>query len=87
MLAIFFLIAGIYMIAKQEVKISSKRTISGKNAKKLGLIYLIPAIFSFLPLLIPIEEVIIFVPLVSILGYAVAIIVTIYLVFFYKSEK
>ena len=74
MLAIFFTIAGLYMIFKKEVKISSKKSIKGKVAQKIGLIFIIPAILSYILKLIPENPINVFLIYVIFTGYAVAII-------------
>lgn len=87
MLAIFFTIAGLYMIFKKEVKISSKKSIKGKVAQKIGLIFIIPAILSYILKLIPENPINIFLIYIIITGYAVAIISIFYFIFFYKIKS
>lgn len=87
MLAIFFTIAGLYMIFKKEVKISSKKSIKGKVAQKIGLIFIIPAILSYILKLIPENPINVFLIYVIFTGYAVAIISIFYFIFFYKIKS
>lgn len=87
MLAIFFLIAGLYIVFKKEVRISSKRSIKGKTAQRVGLIFLAPAILSYLLELIPESSISVILGYVTLAGYGVAIISIFYLVFFYKSTN
>jgi len=85
MLAIFFLIAGLYMIFQKEVKISSKRSIKGPIAQKIGLIFIVPALLSYIPAMFPKNFFSVIISYVVLLGYAVAIITIFYFVFFNKD--
>ncbi len=87
MLAIFFLIAGLYMIFKKEVRISSKRSIKGRVAQNIGLIFLAPAILSYVLKLIPDSPLGVILSYVSLVGYGIAIISIFYFIFFYKSTN
>ena len=75
------------MIFKKEVKISSKRSIKGGVAQKLGLIYIAPAILTLFAKTLPVGSLQIITSLVVIAVYIVAIFVTIYLAFFYKPKS
>lgn len=86
MLYILFLLAGFYMIFKKEIKISSKRSIKGGVAQRLGLLYFVPGVLTLLARTLPqglFQEI---TAMAVILGYVVAILVTIYLVFIYRSK-
>lgn len=87
MLAIFFLIAGLYMVFKKEVRISSKRSIKGRVAQRVGLIFLVPAILSYVSKLIPESSLSVILVYVSLVGYGVAIISILYFIFFYKDKS
>ncbi len=87
MLAIFFLVAGLYMVFKKEVRISSKRSIKGKIAQRIGLIFLAPAILSYLLRLIPESPLSVILAYITLAGYGVAIISILYFVFLYKSTN
>ena len=87
MLAIFFLIAGLYMIFQKEVRISSKRSIKGPVAQKIGLIFIVPAILSFIPRMFPQNFFSVIISYVVLLGYAIAVISIFYFVFFYKDTE
>ncbi|MDP3661661.1 MAG: hypothetical protein Q8R17_02330, partial [bacterium] len=85
MLAIFFLIAGLYMVFRKEVRISSKRSIKGVVAQKIGLIFLVPALLSFALKLIPDSSLSAILGFISLAGYGIAIVSIFYFIFFYKS--
>jgi hypothetical protein len=87
MLYIPFLIAGFIIIFKKEIKISSKRSIKGGAAQKLGLLYFLPGILTLLARTLPTEELQTITSLAVIAGYIIAILATIYLVFFYKPKE
>ena len=87
MLNIFFLIAGLYMIFKKEVKVSSKRLIKGKTAQKIGLIFLIPVILSYISKLISSGSHSVILAYISLVGYGIAILFIFYFVFFYKQTN
>ena len=84
MLDIFFLIAGLYMIFEKKVRISSKKSIEGTIAQKIGLIFLIPALLSYAVKIIPRNPLSTIFAYASLAGYAVAIISIFYFIFFYK---
>ena len=44
---IIFFIAGVVMLFKKSVRISSKRTLSGKPVKILAILYILPAAIGF----------------------------------------
>lgn len=87
MLAIFFLIAGLYMILKKEVRISSKKSIKGPVAQKIGLIFLVPALLSYILKLVPPGPFSVILAYVSLAGYAIATISIFYFIFFYKPTS
>ena len=43
MVSILLLLGGIYALAKKRIKISSKRELTGKPAKLLGIFYIVMA--------------------------------------------
>jgi hypothetical protein len=83
---ILFLLAGAYIAYKKEVKISSKRSITGKAAGRLAALYLatglLPMIMSFIPIA-AVQIVAFFLSLT--LGIS-CVIVTLYLVIFYRPK-
>jgi hypothetical protein len=44
---LFFLLAGIVLFVKREVKISRQRTLTGRPVQILAVLYLLPFIASF----------------------------------------
>jgi len=75
------------MVFKKEVRISSKRSIKGKIAQRIGLIFLAPAILSYLLRLIPESPLSVILAYITLAGYGVAIISILYFVFLYKSTN
>ena len=86
MIAIFFLIAGLYMVFKKEIRISSKRIIKGKVAQKVGIIFIIPALLSYVIKLIPEGSLSVIFAYISLASFALAFISIIYFIFFYKDK-
>lgn len=84
---IFFLLAGIVLFFKKEVHISRNRKLSGRPVKILAALYVLPFTISFIAGL--------FIPaLVLDLSYGIwvsiplvvlAILATLYLIFFHKG--
>lgn len=87
MLATFFLIAGLYMVFKKEIRISSKRIIKGKLAQKIGIIFITPALLSYAIKLIPESPFSVILAYISLVSFALAFISIIYFIFFYKSHN
>lgn len=75
------------MVFGKEVRISSKRSIKGPIAQKIGLIFLVPALLSFLLKLIPNSPLSVILAVVILAGYGIAVISIFYFIFFYKSDS
>jgi hypothetical protein len=82
MLGILFLIGGVVIFTKGEVKISAKRKITGNKAKTIGLLLIFAPLLGILSRVTNI-------PFFSLLGlvlYGAVILLAIYYVFFVKGE-
>lgn len=75
------------MVFKKEVKISSKKSIKGKVAQKIGLIFLAPAVLSYAVKLIPDSPLSVILGYIVLVGYGIAIISIFYFIFFYKPKN
>lgn len=82
MLSYLFIIVGLIIFFKKEVKISSKRKLEGKVAQNIGLTYLIPGLIAVLSKILETAspDIASILGLISLAGFAVAIGTTIYFV-------
>lgn len=87
MLAIFFLIAGLYMVFKKEIRISSKRSIKGKIAQRIGLVFVISGLLPSVIGLIPESPISVILGYVSIASFIIAFLSIFYFIFFYKVQN
>ena len=85
---IFFLLAGLVLLFKKEVHISRKRVLSGRIVKILAVLYVLPFTVSFIVGIIitavgadPMNSIWISIPFT-----VVAILTTLYFIFFYKEH-
>lgn len=83
---LFLLLAGIVLFFKKEVRISSKKTLSGRPVKILATLYVLPFtvgfVASFVASAIGIDPAFTFwlsMPLI-----VIAVLITLYLIVFYK---
>jgi membrane protein YdbS with pleckstrin-like domain len=86
---IFFLLAGIVLFFKKEVHISRKRTLAGRPVKILAILYILPFTVGFLGSIFvsAIGADLSSVFWVSIPLVAIAILTTLYFIFFYKESR
>jgi len=87
MASLFFLLAGLYIVYKKEVKISAKRVIKGKTAEHLGALYVVAGLFPYVVNAIPAQPIQSAAYLLSLALLAIAILTTLYLIIFYKSAS
>jgi hypothetical protein len=87
MASLFFLLAGLYIVYKKEVKISAKRVIQGKTAEHLGALYVVAGLFPYVVNAIPTQPIQSAAYLLSLALLAIAILATLYLIIFYKSAS
>jgi hypothetical protein len=87
---ILFLIAGIIFFFKKEIKISSKRTLTGRPVKILAALYILPFIYNFALGFIsqlthrnPVGSGL----YVSLALIIIAIIATLYFILFYRNTE
>lgn len=85
MISILFLIAGLYMIFKKEIKISSKKSIKGKTAQYAGLIFVAPALLSYVLRLIPEGLFSVIFAFINLALFGLAVLSILYFIFFYKQ--
>ena len=88
MAGIFFFIAGIILIFKKEMHITKKRTLAGRPAKILGILYILPYLIGVLVATLAKSGIVIpdFVIWMMMALAPIAIIATLYLVLFYKPK-
>jgi len=84
LLSFIFLFLGIYTISKKEIKISSKRSLSGGGAKRVGFLFLFTGIFGLLPLVVSELMAAVF-SLLHFIGIVISILVALYLILFKKN--
>lgn len=87
MLSAIFLIAGLYMVFKKEIKISSKRVIKGKIPQRIGLVFVISGLLPSVIKLIPESPISVMLEYVSIASFVIAFLSIFYFIFFYKSAE
>ena len=87
MIGILLVIGGIYMVSQKEVKISSKRSIRGPLAQKLGWMYIVAGALPFTVGLIPFAPLWVAGSFVESVLWVCVIVVTVYFVFFYKPTE
>jgi hypothetical protein len=83
---ILFLLAGAFIAYKKEVKISSKRSITGKAAQRLAALYLATGLLPLVMSSIPVAAIQIFAFILSLILGVGSVIVTLYLVLFYRPK-
>ncbi len=79
---ILFLIGGIVIYRKAELKISSKRKITGKKAKNMGMLFIVASLLSVISTYaqLPMMQIVAFAL------YGIAVLLAIYFVFFTKGD-
>jgi hypothetical protein len=86
---IFFLLAGVVLFFKKEVRISSKRSLSGRPVKILAVLYVLPFVVGFVAGGFVQAGVITFevAANISLPFVIIAILATLYLIFFHKDKS
>ena len=90
MIAILFIIIGIWALYKKEIKVSSKRKITGRNATLLGWLFLSPFLIQIVGSVVaeafnyeqtpPIFNLLEWLVIISVIIYAI------YIAIFYKEK-
>jgi hypothetical protein len=82
LLAAIFIILGVGIIAKKQIKISAKRTLSGQKVLNLGILFMVTGAFNVLSLITESSGLDVFTFLLDI----ISVLTILYLTIFSKGD-